>query len=68
VANRAKKDSQNKTCEDLESSNPALTPTANAEPVQPGTDPDPDRYRYNLTPRPHPQHPQVPTTIPPPDL
>jgi hypothetical protein len=40
VANRAKKISQNKTREDLESSNPAMTQTANAEPVQPGTGPD----------------------------
>jgi hypothetical protein len=38
VANRAKEISQDKTREDLESSNPALTQTANAEPVQPGTD------------------------------
>jgi hypothetical protein len=46
-----------------ESSNPALTPTANARTWQPGI--DPDRYRYNLatgltpttTPQPR-QHPK----------
>jgi hypothetical protein len=39
VANRAKKISQNKTHEDLESSNPALTQTATAGTWQPGTAP-----------------------------
>jgi hypothetical protein len=49
VAKRAKKDSQNKTREGLESSNPALTPTATAGTWQPGI--DPDRYRRNLATR-----------------
>jgi hypothetical protein len=35
VANRAKKISQSRTREDLESSNPAMNPTANAEPPKP---------------------------------
>jgi hypothetical protein len=49
VAKRAKKDSQNKTREDLESSNPALTLTTNSESTNPALTP---------TPKPAPSNPE----------
>jgi hypothetical protein len=54
VANSDKKKIRLRQTTTPESSNPALTPTANARTWQPGI--DPDRYRYNLATGLNPDH------------